>query len=99
LARFEFKSGTVSFCFSFIFVSFEESHFKAKELALDKREWKLPIHVPKPLSLIPSFLLSSVKVFFLAHFRFLFWLSVLLSFLLLSNWFLFLSSFVFPLLF
>jgi hypothetical protein len=23
--RFEFKSGTVSFCFSFIFVSFEES--------------------------------------------------------------------------
>jgi hypothetical protein len=29
----------------------------------------------------------------------LFWLSVLLSFLLLSNWFLFLSPFVFPLLF
>jgi hypothetical protein len=25
LARFEFKSGIVSFCFSFIFVSFEES--------------------------------------------------------------------------
>jgi hypothetical protein len=45
------------------------------------------------------FLLSSVKVFFSAPFRFLFWLSVLLSFLLLSNWFLFLSSFVFPLLF
>jgi hypothetical protein len=36
--------------------------------------------------------------FFSAPFRF-FWLSVLLSFLLLSNWFLFLSSFVFPLLF
>jgi hypothetical protein len=44
------------------------------------------------------FLLSSVKVFFSAPFRF-FLLSVLLSFLLLSNWFLFLSSFVFPLLF
>jgi hypothetical protein len=40
------------------------------------------------------------KFFFLfsASFRF-FLLSVLLSFLLLSNWFLFLSSFVFPLLF
>jgi hypothetical protein len=44
------------------------------------------------------FLLTSVKVFFSAHFRF-FLLSVLLSFLLLSNWFLFLSSFIFSLLF
>jgi hypothetical protein len=44
------------------------------------------------------FLLSSIKVFFPAPFRF-FLLSVLLSFLLLSNWFLFLSSFVFSLLF
>jgi hypothetical protein len=26
LARFEFESGTVLFCFSFTFVSFEESH-------------------------------------------------------------------------
>jgi hypothetical protein len=43
------------------------------------------------------FLLSSVKVFF--HPFSLFWLSVLLFFLLLSNWFLFLSSFVFSLLF
>jgi hypothetical protein len=45
-----------------------------------------------------DFLSSSVKVFFPAPFRF-FWLSVLLYFLLLSNCFLFLSSFVFPLLF
>jgi hypothetical protein len=46
------------------------------------------------------FLLSSVKVFFPFFCPFsLFFLSVLLSFLLLSNWFLFLSFFVFPLLF
>jgi hypothetical protein len=62
-----------------------------KELALDRRESKLAIHVPEPWSSVSSFLLSSVKVFF--------GLSVLLYFLLLSNWFLFLSSFVFPLLF
>jgi hypothetical protein len=40
-----------------------------KELALDRREWKLVIHVSKPWSLVPSFLLSSVKVFFI-HFHF-----------------------------
>jgi hypothetical protein len=62
-----------------------------KELALDMKEWKLAIHVSKPWSLVPSFLLSSVKVFFLAHFRF--FLSVLLSFLLLSNWFFYCHSF------
>jgi hypothetical protein len=70
-----------------------------KELALNRREWKLTIHVSEPCSSIPSFLLSSVKVFFPTPFHFLFWLSILLSFLFLSNWFLFLSSFVFPLLF
>jgi hypothetical protein len=43
-------------------------------------------------------LLSKFFSFFSVPFRF-FLLSVLLSFLLLSNWFLFLSSFVFPLLF
>ncbi len=71
-----------------------------KELALDRREWKLAIHVPKSWSSVPSFLLSSVKVFFSFFCPFSFFLlSVLLSFLLLSNWFLFLSFFVFPLLF
>jgi hypothetical protein len=69
-----------------------------KELALDRREWKLAIHMPEPGSSVPSFLLSSVKVFF-RLFSLFFLLSVLLSFLLLSNWFLFLSSFVSPLLF
>jgi hypothetical protein len=57
--------------------------------------------VPEASSSVPSFLLSSVKVFFPFFpplFAF-FLLSVLLSFLLLSNWFLFLSFFVFPLLF
>jgi hypothetical protein len=45
-------------------------------------------------------LLSKFFFFFSAPFRFFFFLlSVLLSFLLLSNWFLFLSSFIFPLLF
>ncbi len=43
-------------------------------------------------------LLSKFFFLFSAPFRF-FLLSVLLSFLLLSNWFLFLSSFIFPLLF
>ena len=43
-------------------------------------------------------LLSKFFFLFSTPFRF-FLLSVLLSFLLLSNWFLFLSSFVFPLLF
>jgi hypothetical protein len=69
-----------------------------KKLALDKREWKLAIHVLKPWSSIPSFLLFSAKVFFPAPFHF-FFLSVLLSFFLLSNWFLFLSFFIFSLLF
>jgi hypothetical protein len=69
-----------------------------KELALYRREWKLAIHMPEPWSSVPSFLLSSVKVFFPSLFAF-FLLSVLLSFFLLSNWFLFLSSFVFPILF
>jgi hypothetical protein len=41
------------------------------------------------------FLLSSVKVFSPSLFAFFFWLSVLLSFLLLLNWFL--SSFISPL--
>jgi hypothetical protein len=35
-----------------------------KELALDRREWKLAIYVSEPWSSVPSFLLSSVKVFF-----------------------------------
>ena len=71
-----------------------------KELVLDRREWKLAIHVPEPWSSVPSFLLSSVKVFFLFFRPFSFFLlNVLLSFLFMSNWFLFLSSFVFPLLF
>ena len=35
-----------------------------KELALDRREWKLAIHVPEPWSSVPFFLLPSVKVFF-----------------------------------
>jgi hypothetical protein len=43
-------------------------------------------------------LLSKFFFFFFRPFS-LFFLSVLLSFLLLSNWFLFLSSFIFPLLF
>jgi hypothetical protein len=68
------------------------------ELALYRREWKLAIHVPEPWSSVPFFLLSSIKVFFPPPFTFS-WLSDLLSFLLLSNWFLFLSSFVFLLLF
>jgi hypothetical protein len=34
-----------------------------KELALDRREWKLAIHVPERWSSVPSFLLSSIKVF------------------------------------
>jgi hypothetical protein len=72
-----------------------------KELALDKREWKLAIHMPETQNLDLRFLLFYCllsKFFFPPIFAF-FLLSVLLSFLLLSNWFLFLSSFVFPLLF
>jgi hypothetical protein len=50
-----------------------------KELALDRREWKLAIHVLESWSSVPSFycLLSS---FFPPPFRF-FWLSVLFPFL------------------
>jgi hypothetical protein len=63
-----------------------------KELALDRREWKLAIHMTKLWSSVPSFywLLSS---FFRCPF-FVFWLSVLLSFLLF--YLVFLSPFVFP---
>jgi hypothetical protein len=45
------------------------------------------------------FFIVFCQSFFPCPFSLFFWLSVLLSFLLLSNWFLFLSSFVFPLLF
>jgi hypothetical protein len=45
------------------------------------------------------FFIVFCQSFFPTLFRFLFWLSVLLSFLILSNWFLFLSSFIFPLFF
>jgi hypothetical protein len=56
-----------------------------KELALDRREWKLAIHVSESWSSVPSFycLLSS---FFRDPFS-LFLLSVLLSFLLFLIWF------------
>jgi hypothetical protein len=62
-----------------------------KKLALNRREWKLTIHISEPWSLVPSFLLSSVKVFFHPFLFFLF--NVLLSFLLLSNWFFYRPSF------
>jgi hypothetical protein len=54
-----------------------------------------------PYLLVPSFycLLSKFFFPFFSPLFAFFLLSVLLSFLLLSNWFLFLSSFVFPLLF
>ena len=72
-----------------------------KELALDRSEWKLAIHVPEPWSSVPFFFIVFCQSFFLffSPIFTLFLLSVLLSFLLLSNWFLFLLSFVFPLLF
>jgi cellulose synthase/poly-beta-1,6-N-acetylglucosamine synthase-like glycosyltransferase len=70
-----------------------------KELALDRREWRLAIHVPESWSLVPSFYYLLSKLFSRAFSLSFFWFSVLLSFLLLSNWFLFLSSFVFSLLF
>jgi hypothetical protein len=58
-----------------------------KELALYRREWKLAIHVPESFG---SFLfIVFCQSFFSTHFSFFFFLSVLLSFLLLSNWFLF----------
>jgi hypothetical protein len=51
-----------------------------KELALDRREWKLAIHVSESWSSIPSFYFILVS-FFPTPFS-LFWVSVLLSFLL-----------------
>jgi hypothetical protein len=64
------------------------------ELALDRREWKLVIYVSKSWSSVPFFIVFCQ--FFPPLFAF--WLSILLSFLLLSNWF-FLSSFILPFLF
>jgi hypothetical protein len=55
------------------------------ELALDRREWNLAIHVSESWSLVHFFIVFC-QSFFPAPFRF-FWLSVLLSFLLSSNWF------------
>jgi hypothetical protein len=67
-----------------------------KDLALDRREWKLAIHVSEPGSLVPSLLLPFYQV--ISHPFLFFLLSVLLPFLLFR--FGFLSSFVFtPLLF
>jgi hypothetical protein len=66
-----------------------------KELALDRREWKLVIHVSEPWYSVPSLLLPFCQVF--SRPFLLFWLSVLLSFLLFR--FDFLLSFVFTLLF
>jgi hypothetical protein len=56
-----------------------------KELALDRREWKLTIHVSEPWSSVPSFNCFFVKFFFRSFS--LFWLTVLLHFLLFSIWF------------
>jgi hypothetical protein len=42
-----------------------------KELALDRKKWKLAIHVPEPSSSVPSLLLPFCQVFFPAPFRFL----------------------------
>jgi hypothetical protein len=50
------------------------------ELALDRREWKLVIHVPEPWSSVPSFYCFLLSIFPCPFFTF--WLSVLLSFLL-----------------
>jgi hypothetical protein len=66
-----------------------------KELVLNRREWKLAIHVSESWSSVSSLLLSFCQVF--SHPFSLFWFSVLLSFLLFL--FGFLSLFVFPLLF
>jgi hypothetical protein len=54
-----------------------------KEVALDRREWKLAINVLEHLSSVPFFIVFC-QSFFSVHFRF-FFLSVLLSFLFLSN--------------
>jgi hypothetical protein len=50
-----------------------------KELALDRREWKLAINVSEPWSSVPAFYCLLSSFFPLPLFRF-FWLSVLLSF-------------------
>jgi hypothetical protein len=66
-----------------------------KELALDRRERKLAIHVPEPWSSVPSFYCLLLSFFPRPFFAF--WLSVLLPFLLFFIWFfyrpLFSSSF------
>jgi hypothetical protein len=66
-----------------------------KELALDRREWKLAIHVPESLSSVPSLLLSFVGFFLFIHPIFPFCALVFYCLFL----FVFLSPFVFPLLF
>jgi hypothetical protein len=66
-----------------------------KELALDRREWKLAIHVPEPyLRFLPF--IAFCQVFFPATFRFFD-----LAFYCLFSFFylVFLSPFVFPLFF
>jgi hypothetical protein len=50
-----------------------------KDLALDRREWKLAIHVSEPGSLVPSLLLPFYQV--ISHPFLFFLLSVLLPFL------------------
>jgi hypothetical protein len=67
-----------------------------KDLPLDRREWKLAIHVSEPWSSVPSLLLPFCQFFFSFYspfFAFL-WLSVFFLFL-----FGFLSPFISPLLF
>jgi hypothetical protein len=73
-----------------------------KEVALDRREWKLIIHVSESWSSAHSSLLPFYESFFFfvflfTPFHFFVWLSVLLSFLLFLIYFL--SSFIFSLLF
>jgi hypothetical protein len=67
-----------------------------KELALDRREWKLAIYVGT-LIFGSFFFIVFCQSFFPVPFRFFFLAFYCL--LLLSNWFLFLSSFIFSLLF
>jgi hypothetical protein len=59
-----------------------------KELSLDRREWKLAIHVSESWSSVSSPLLSFCQSFFFLFVPFpFFWLSVFLSFLLFSVFF------------
>jgi hypothetical protein len=59
-----------------------------KELAFDRRECKLAIHMPEPLSLVPSLLFPFFKfIFAFIHPFSVFWSSVLLPFLLFLVWF------------